>query len=752
MLKNPRGCQTIRLLAAALAYLATPLSAKDPSLATSYLRDHAETRGFMLGRPVKARPTPDGSAVVFLRAQPRVAVLGLYEFDVATGATREIATPEQILGAVAEDLSPEEKARRERQRISVGGFTDFQLSDDGALILVSLSGKLYIISCTDRSIQELKTGPGVILDPRFAPDGRSVAYVRDYDVHVLDLATQEERRITSGGSEPLTLGLAEFVAQEEMGRFSGYWWSPDGQSIAYEEADARDVEIWHVADPAHPEQPAHASYYPRPGKANVKARLGIVPAGGGKTVWVSWNAERYPYLGQVRWDKAGPLTIVVQTRDQKELLLLKVDPATGRTTQLLAEKDPAWVHLEYDVPNWLADGQGFLWTSEREGGPQLEHRDAKGKLACVLVPRDMGFIAGPRTESHRAPPGLADVDWPSGSLVVRASPDPTQSLLYRLSIATGETTPLGDSAGVHGAVFAKDHSMYIEQSTTLTAMPRTVVRRADGTVVGELPSVAEEPPFVPNTEVVKIGDGVGFYAAVTRPRDFDSNQRYPVIVNVYGGPGHLQVLRAMGGQLLPQWLADQGFVVVAIDGRGTPGRGRDWERAISRHFGSVPLDDQVAGLKAVGQRFPELDLDRVGIFGWSFGGYLSALAVLKRPDIYKAAVAGAPVVDWLDYDTHYTERYLGMPDTDREAYEEGSLLTYASKLSRPLLLVHGTADDNVFFRHTLRLADALFRAGKEFEVLPLSGLTHMVPEPLVMERQWTRIAGHFQRHLGKPRR
>ena len=741
----------MRVLAATLACLPAPLSAKDPALATSYLRDHAETRGFMLGRPVRARPIPNGSAVLFLRAQPRVAVLGLYEFDVATGATREIATPEQIIGAAAENLSPEEKARRERQRISVGGFTDFQLSDDGDLVLVSLSGKLYVIRRSDRSILELKTGPGVIVDPHFAPDGQSVAYVRDYDVHVLDLATQEERRITSGGSEPLAHGLAEFVAQEEMGRFSGYWWSPDGHSIAYEEADAKDVEIWHVADPAHPEQPANASYYPRPGKTNVKVRLGIVPANGGETVWVSWNAERYPYLGQVRWDNAGPLTIVVQTRDQKELLLLKVDPVTGRTTRLLAEQDPAWVHLEYDVPHWLADGKGFLWTSEREGGPQLEHHDPEGKLVRVLVPRDRGFIAGPRTESHRAPPGLADVDWRSGSLVVRASADPTQSLLYRLSIATGEMAPLDDAPGVHGAVFAKDHSMYIEQSTTLTAMPRTIVRHADGTEVGELPSVAEEPPFVPNTEIVNVGDEPGFFAAVTRPREFDANKRYPVIVNVYGGPGHLQVLRAMGSQLLPQWLADQGFVVIAIDGRGTPGRVRDWERAISRHFGTVPLDDQVAGLHAVGRRFPELDLDRVGIFGWSFGGYLSALAVLKRPDIYKVAVAGAPVVDWLDYDTHYTERYLGMPDADREAYEEGSLLTYATKLSRPLLLVHGTADDNVFFRHTLRLADALFRAGKEFEVLPLSGLTHMVPEPLVMERQWTRIAGHFQRHLGKPR-
>jgi len=261
--------------------------------------------------------------------------------------------------------------------------------------------------------------------------------------------------------------------------------------------------------------------------------------------------------------------------------------------------------------------------------------------------------------------------------------------------------------------------------------------------------VAEEPPFVPRAELVTVGDSPGFHAAVVRPRDFDSRKRYPVLVDVYGGPGHVKVTAAMSTRLLDQWLADQGFIVVSLDNRGTLGRGRDWERAISKHFGSVPLDDQVAGLKALAVKVPQMDLQRVGIVGWSFGGYLSALAVLKRPDVYKAAVAGAPVVDWLDYDTHYTERYLGLPEKEGGAYHEASLLTYAADLKRPLLLVHGTADDNVYFRHTLKLADALFRAGKDFELLPLSGLTHMVPDPVVTQRLWSRIAGHFQKNLGK---
>ena len=223
-----------------------------------------------------------------------------------------------------------------------------------------------------------------------------------------------------------------------------------------------------------------------------------------------------------------------------------------------------------------------------------------------------------------------------------------------------------------------------------------------------------------------------------------------MILHVYGGPGHQEVLAQMNRRLIDQWLADQGFIIVAVDGRGTPGRGRDWERAVYKKFGSVPLDDQVAGLEALGKKFPELDMKRVGVYGWSFGGYMAALAVQRRPDVFAAGIAGAPVTDWYDYDTHYTERYMGVPGKDDAAYKEGSLLTYAKDLKRPLLLVHGTADDNVFFRHTLKLTDALFREGKDFDCLPLSGLTHLVPDPVVMQRLYGRFAGTMRKHLGRP--
>jgi dipeptidyl-peptidase-4 len=709
----------------------------DAPLDAAYLRRHALTRGFMLGRPVHPVPTPDGKAVLFLRAQARVPLLRLYEFDVATGKTRELLTPEMVLKGAQENLTPEEKARRERQRVSVGGFTTFHLSRPGDRILVSLSGKLYVVGRDGGHVQELKTSPGTILDPQFSPDGKQVGYVVDHDVYVLDLASGKETRVTTGGTETKTHGLAEFVAQEEMQRFGGFWWSPDARSIAYEESDASGVENWYVADPMHPERRPLPSFYPRPGKANARVRLGVAGVAGGPTTWVDWDAQRYPYLADVHWEEHGPMTVLVQDRLQQEQVLLKVDAQTGRTTPLLTERDPAWVNLHHDGPRWLEDGS-FLWTAEAPEGTRLEWRDGTGTLRKVLASPAAGYA------------GMVDADGKTRRVYYTATTDPTQMHVFRLDLDGGDPVQLTHEPGVHAAVFGRDHSVYVVLSSLAHAMPRAIVCRADGTPAGELPSVAEEPPFVPCDELLRVGEGPGFYASVVRPHGFEPGKRYPVILHVYGGPTAQQVTTSMGSRLIDQWLADQGFIVVSLDNRGTPHRGHDWEHAVYKHFGSVPLDDQVAGLEALGKRFPEMDLARVGVYGWSFGGYLSGLAVLRRPDVFKAAAAGAPVVDWLDYDTHYTERYLGLPEKDPEAYREASLLTYAAGLKQPLLLVHGTADDNVYFRHTLKLCDALFRAGKEFEVLPLSGLTHMVPDPVVMERLYGRFASFFGQHLGKP--
>ncbi len=739
-------------LVAAFAWLLLPFALHADGFAPrdAFLRDYAQTRGFMLGRPVSVMPTPDGKFVLFLRAvSAREPSQELYEFDVASGQTRRLLSPQDALKGAADKLSPEEKARRERQRISVGGFTSFGISRNSALILLELSGKIYVLTRANGEVAELATGAGTILDPKFSPDCKNVAYVRNQDVCVFTLATGKERAITTGGTETVSHGLAEFVAQEEMDRFSGFWWSPDSQRIVFQENDASKVESWFASDPAQPGNEPLRSFYPRPGKENVTVRVGVVSAVGGEKnppLWLDWDRTKYPYLGKVTWSENGPLTLTVLARDQTDLALLACDVDTGKATPLLTEHDDAWVNLDQDVPRWLpeSDGGGFLWTTERAGRWQLERRGRDGSPGAVLVPPAAGYA------------GLAGVA--GGQVYYEASADPTQSRLGHTPLAGSSldaASELTREGGLHRAIFGENQAVLIDQSQDLGAMPRAVVRRLpEGVAVGELPSVAVEPPFTPRTEIIQLGPSEGFKCAVVRPRDFHpaTADKYPVIVDVYGGPHHQQVTASMRSYLLDQWLADQGFIVVLADGRGTPGRGRDWERAIAGRFGSVPLDDQVTALRLLGAEHPEMDLERVGITGWSFGGYMSALAVLRRPDVFKAAVAGAPVTDWMDYDTCYTERYLGVPDAGRwpDAYKEGSLLTYAADLKRPLLLIHGTADDNVYLRHSLRLIQELFRTGRPFEFLPLSSFTHMVPDPVVRIQLEERIVRHFQTHLAKP--
>jgi len=712
-------------------------------LDASFLRSYAETRGFLSGRPSRPRFSPDNKTILFLRGEARKGRLSLYEYDIAAKTTAELLSPDAVLEGGDENVTPEEKARRERQRISTGGFADYQLS--GPHILLSLSGKLYLYHRTTKKVVEVPTGKGTILDPKFSPDGRSISFVRDNDVFRLSVEGFVETRVTTGGTSIVTHGLAEFVAQEEMDRFAGYWWSPDSKAIVWEEADHTGVEVWHVADPLRPDVAPQAQYYPRPGKKNVKVRLAISRLDGGKPVWVEWNREAYEYLAAVKWDATGPLTIQVQDRKQQKLLLLLVDLATGTTSRLLEETDPAWVNLRQDIPIWLAGGKAFLWQTERHGMPVIERytADGKGQPADIIVPAKDGLVEVISIdESRNEVVFTADIDSSATRVCVRPLSEP--KLLKPGSDRPEILTP---EAGVSSVVVAPDHSTMIVTRTTLGELPVTTVRDRKGAILGTLPSVAESPGFRPRVEVSKVGE---HYASVVLPHGFDAAKKYPVIVDVYGGPHHLHVVQSMRNWLLPQWVADRGFIVVAVENRGTPRRGRDWERAIYQKFGQVPMDDQVAVLKRLGKTHPAMDLDRVGMVGWSFGGYMSALSVLSRPDVFKAAVAGAPVTDWEDYDTHYTERYMGLLPESQAAYAKSSLLPLAAKLSRPLLLIHGTADDNVYFRHSLRLASALIREGRDFEILPLPGLTHMVPDPVIMERMWTRTTGFFRKHLGSP--
>jgi dipeptidyl-peptidase 4 len=718
----------------------TLLAATTTPASDNFLREFAETRRYLAGRPVNPQLTPDGKAVLFLRASPKDPRQLLYELDLGSGQTRELLTPESLLKGAAETLSVEEKARLERMRVTARGFTSYALSRDGARVMVVLSGKPYVVERASGKVTQLKTGEGAAIDPKFAPDGQSVAYVRENDVRLVDLKKNVEQSVTRGGTALKPNGLAEFVAQEEMNRFSGYWFSPDGKRIAFQQTDHTGVEQLSVADPMHPETAPDRFYYPRAGRQNAATKLGITSVNGGPVTWLSWDGAAFPYVATVRWPPKGVLTVLVQNREQTREQLLAVDDKTGKTRVLLTEEDAAWLNLAQEFPLWLPDGSGFFWLTERNGGPEVELRAADGQPKGTWVKPEAGYSRSAESAAY---------DEATRTLYFTGGPDPTRTLVWRVKeggTAERFKTDFPD-ASTQWLKLAQDGKHVVVGSTSYDRMPQVAVFRADGSKVADLPSVAVEPKLKLEATVEKVGDGQGFWTMVYKPKTFKPGAKLPVILSVYGGPGHQVVTAGMREHLIDQWLANQGFIVVNIDGRGTPRRGREWERAIKGDFATLIAQDQLAGLKAVAARVPEMDLTRVGVYGWSFGGYLTALLTLGWGDQVKSGVAGAPVVDWRDYDTHYTERYLGVPPAAEKAYDVSNVLTYVPKSKRPLLVLHGTADDNVYFLHTLKLSDALFRAGKPHQVLPLSNFTHMVPEPQVTERLYERIASFFKETL-----
>jgi dipeptidyl-peptidase-4 len=711
-------------------------AAEDASL--KHFRDLAETRNYSLGRPTATKLTPDGTKVIFLRGGPRDPVLRLYEFDIAAGHERELITPAQILGGNEEQLTAEEKARRERARVTARGFTKFDLSRDASRLLVTLAGKLYVVSRADLKVTAL---PGKNwIDPRFSPDGTAVAAVSGGELHVIELATNTDRVLTTGATETLSHGVAEFVAQEEMDRREGYWWSPDSQSLAYQETDESGVEARYIADPLHPEAAPQKFLYPRAGSPNAKVRLGAIARAGGPTRWIDWDTAHFPYLTRVVWKEPGaPLTLLVQNRAQQEQRLLAVDSATGAIRELLRETDAAWLNLDDQatLPHWLKNGRQFLWTTESRGDWQVELRDATGALVRELTPIGFGYR------------GLIGIDDKSGFVYLRASSDPTEAHVWKVALAGGPATALTTARGIHGALLSDDGRVMVHTFNLFDGISGTEVLAADGRLLATLPSVAETPPDLPRVELtVTTGGERSYHAVLIRPRVFQTGKKYPVILSVYAGPHITEVTSSLRTYLADQWTADQGYVVIKLDGRGTPLRGRAWQRIVRGNLIDIALHDQVEGLQQLGAQYPEVDLSRVGVTGWSFGGYFSAMATLRRPDVFKAGVAGAPVVTWENYDTYYTERYLGLPSENAEGYRASSVLTYAAQLSRPLLLIHGLTDDNVYLQHTLQLADALYMAGKPYEFMPMLG-THMAgsSDPVVRLREEQRIMEFFNREL-----
>jgi dipeptidyl-peptidase-4 len=697
-----------------------------------FLEIYAATGGFRSGRPTGFEVTPDGREVLFLRSGPRDSVRNLYALDLESGEEREVLTAAQLLRGTEEELSDEERALRERLRLTARGITSFQLSDDGERLLVPLSGKLFVVDreASEGAIRELPSDGGYANDPQLSPNGEYVACVRERELWVIDVDRGTQKKLTSDASETVSNGLAEFVAQEEMSRYHGYWWSPDSRTILFQQNDEAEVETLYASNPIDPSDAPHGSPYPRAGTTNAEVRLGLVDVSGGRTRWVSWDNTALPYLTKVVWTEGAPLTILVQDRAQQLERLLTIDPQTARTARLHEETDAAWLNLDHSMPRWLTHGPRpqLLWSTEREGGWQLELRDENGALVRALTTPELGYRS------------TIGVEKDGKAVWIVASADPTEQHVYRVPLE-GEPQRISSAPGWHDGTLGSDREgqpVWIHVADTQADGMRSIVRHGTETILATIRDASEPPPFTPEPEFLTVGER-DYRAVVIRPQTFEAGRSYPVLLSVYGGPGYVKVRKGKYRYLREQWQANHGFIVVSVDGRGTPFRGREWERAVRGNLIELPLADQVAGLQAVGAEVAEMDLERVGVYGWSFGGYFSAHAVMQRPDVFDVAVAGAPVADWRDYDTHYTERFMGLPESNREGYHASSVMTYAGDLEKPLMIIHGTSDDNVYFVHALKMTDALMRAGKPHELVVLAGSTHMVADPAVARALQGRI-------------
>jgi dipeptidyl-peptidase-4 len=659
---------------------------------------------------------PDGSRVIFIRSHSGSdAVNTLWSLDAATGIERELLDP-RTLNTDLSELTPAELRQRERAREGASGVTSYACNRDVTLAVTVLGGSVVLIDLLsgEATMPPIESG---VFDVRLSPDGTNISYLRGTSLCIASL-TGNERVIASDSNDAISWGNAEFIAAEEMGRFRGYWWSPDSQSIAACRVDVSPINVWYIADPAHPELPATEHRYPAAGTPNASVSLHIISVATATATLVELSGD-WEYLNTVSWNSAG-LIAQTQTRDQRQIDIHSIDASTGKATIVFTDTDESWVELVPGVPALQQDGT-LVTCADRDGARRL------------LV---NGSAVTPTTMQVRSVVSAGD------SIMFMANAISTPWEIDAWAYRNGSLEQITQSDGV--ASVSGSRSCYVSRISTLDT-DRAQFTVHTPTTTHNITSLAETALVQPNVRIMSVGPR-GIPVAILLPRDGLST-KLPVLFDPYGGPHAQRVVASRAAYNSSQWFADQGFVVVIVDNTGTPGKGSVWERGVMHDLAEPVLDDQVEILRDLNDLEPRADTSRVGIRGWSFGGYLAALAVLRRSDLFHAAVAGAPVTDWRLYDTHYTERYLGNPAIDASAYEATSLFNDAEHLQQPLLLIHGLADDNVVAAHTLQLSSALLAAGKPHEVLPLSGVTHMTPQEVVAENLLLHQLEFLQRHL-----
>ncbi len=698
-------------------------------------RQLARTHRFSMGAPNAFTLSRNGGTVFFLRSKAGDdPVTCLWAQDCETGAERLLADPRVLLAGATEQVSAEEQTRRERTRQLGAGIVSYAADDEGELLAFALSGQLRVVSADDGGARMLGAAEPV-MDPRPDPTGTRIGYVSGGALRVVEANGTSDRAVATPEHQDVSYGLAEHVASESMQRYRGYWWAPDGSALLIARVDNSQVQRWYISDPADPAKPPRAMAYPSVGTANAVVDLWIADLAAATElpalIAVDWDNRAMEYLTEAGWDETGPYA-AVERRDQQLLQILGIDAATGQTSVLAEQRDDAWISLV----------------------PGLPARTASGLLVSSTDSADTRrlTVGGQQV----TPPGLqldAVASVHGERVLFTASDEPTELHLWSYDADNG-LVKVSDEIGVHVGVQRADTTVLVSGAPERPGQIVTVSMAglADGLPRQQIASHAERPVLDVRMELMSLGPSE-LRAALFLPSWYSAGDGpLPVLLDPYAGPAAAKVLAEQYWfDYVSQWFAEQGFAVLVIDGRGTPGRGPAWERAIYLDIAAPVLADQITGLQAAASRSDALDLGKVAIRGWSFSGFLAALAVLRRPDVFHAGIAGAPVTDQRLYDTHWRERHLGHPDQHPDAYDRCSPLLEAASLRRPLLLVHGLSDDNVFATHTLRLSAALLAAGRPHEVLPLPGATHLVSEQAVTENLLLHQLDFLQRALGLPR-
>lgn len=672
--------------------------------------------------------SPGGSSFFFQRERK------LYLYDMASKSPAELVSLADIESS-ARKPAPAAAMVWENRRVSEQAV---QWSASGKQLLLNLQGDLFLFHPDTKKWEQLTATEVVEADPKLSPDETKVAFRRGHDLYVMDLATKDVRRLTHDGSATLWNAELDWVYPEELDLGTAYWWSPDSQKLAYLQFDVSRETLYPQADFLKIRAVAEPERYPKAGTPNADVRLGIVPQAGGRTRWVDAGDIRDWLLARVAWrPDSSEVLLQKLNRVQNELHLLAANAATGRTHELLAEKDGTWVNVDSD-PLFLKDGS-FLWTSERTGYRHIYHYAPDGVLRRQVTSGDWEVNS------------VNGVD-ESGGRVYYTSTEasPLERQLYAVNLDGGGKRRITAGAGTHTVNMSPGASWFLDSYSSRTQPTRRVLRKPDGSewaVYREADRKAMEEYEILPTEIVELAaaGGIKLYARLIKPAPFDPAKKYPAIVMVYGGPHAQSVRDAWSGLTWDQALAHKGFVIWQVDNRGSSGRGHGFEAPLYRRLGRQELEDQLAGVKHL-LSLGFVDPQRIGIHGWSYGGYMTLYSLLNAPDTFKAGIAGAPVTDWRNYDTIYTERYLGLPEDNSDGYKQSSAVTYADQLKGRLMIVHNVEDDNVVFGNTLQMTDALQKAGKQFEMQVYPQKSHGVSGP-VRRQMLETMTSFFERTL-----